>query len=155
MKKIFCVVVLSLMALYVNAQYVNLGLPSGTKWKSYNESDLYNYDSAIKQFGKDMPSVRQWHELLDYCTWTWIGQGYLITGSNGNNIVLPASGYRSCDESETRGEGSDGGYWIYSADYEDLVWNLSFDESDKILEESDNPDFYNCLNFSIRLISSK
>lgn len=40
------------MVLGVFAQeLVDLGLPIGTKWKDKNESDLFNYNMALVEFG--------------------------------------------------------------------------------------------------------
>ena len=55
-----------------------------------------------------MPTQAEMQELLDNCTWTWATQngatiGYLITGTNGNSILLPA------DES-----GDAANYWTSS-----------------------------------------
>ena len=42
------------------AGYVDLGLPSGTKWKSTNEiggnNGFYTYDEAISAFGDKLPT---------------------------------------------------------------------------------------------------
>ena len=43
-----------------------------------------------------MPTQAEIEELLEKCTWTWtinnnIG-GYVVTGTNGNSIFLPAGG---------------------------------------------------------------
>ena len=44
-----------------------------------------------------MPSAGEWSELIACCTWTWTTQngayGYLVTGTNGNSIFIPAAGY--------------------------------------------------------------
>lgn len=44
------------------------------------------------------PTRDELQELDDKCTWTWTTQGgkngYRVTGPNGNNIFLPAAGYR-------------------------------------------------------------
>ena len=56
--------------------YVDLGLPSGTKWKNMNETnadddyDFYTYDEAVRVFGDSLPNYKQFRELLTYCTWT-------------------------------------------------------------------------------------
>lgn len=124
MKKILTAVFLAAMALcpcFLNAQnssdgeYVDLGLPSGTKWKSTNEG-FYSYDDAITKFGSKMPSIWQWEELRKECEWSWtrLGidrilsdntntkyqanidtiylMGYRVVGPNGNFIDLPANG---------------------------------------------------------------
>ena len=123
---------------------VDLGLPSGTLWASWNvgasSPDGYGcyyswgecgtkndyslatysfydqewqeykseigsniqgttYDIATVMWGGDwrMPSVEEFEELVDNCTWSWIYYnnsvyGYKVEGSNGNKIFLPAAG---------------------------------------------------------------
>ena len=49
-----------------------------------------------------MPTQAEIEELLEKCTWTWtinnnIG-GYVVTGTNGNSIFLPAGGSNSGNE---------------------------------------------------------
>ncbi len=60
-----------------------------------------------------MPTVMEQDELLDNCTWIWTTRngvhGFLVTGPNGNNIFLPAAGYRYCEK--LFDSGSWGGYW--------------------------------------------
>ena len=72
--------------------YVDLGLPSGTKWKSANEDGYYTYDEAVKKFGNSLPSKEQWEELKGNCIWVWKGNGYDVTGPNGKTIYLRAAG---------------------------------------------------------------
>ena len=98
--------------------YVDLGLPSGTLWKNANEggdSTLYTYDEAVSMFGDKLPTAEQFEELINECEWTWTGNGYKVTGSNGNSITLPAAGF-----SDTNGGvyyvGTDGGYWSSTPD---------------------------------------
>ena len=58
------------------------------------------YDAATANWGGSwrMPTWDEMDELVDSCTWEWTTQnevnGYLITGSSGNSIFLPAAGYR-------------------------------------------------------------
>ena len=94
------------------SEYVDLGLPSGTLWKSKNEKNLYyTYEEAVSQFGDKLPSREQFAELQAYCTWTWNGKGFVVKGDNGNSIILQATGKN----------GSYGWYW--SADqYKDYNW---------------------------------
>ena len=89
--------------------YVDLGLPSGTLWKVINEG-MYDWNTAMNKFGNNLPSQGQWEELKDYCTWTWNGSGYKVTGLNGNFIVLSAAGYRD-NEGSICDVGSYGEYW--------------------------------------------
>ncbi len=105
--------------------YTDLGLPSGTRWKNFNATGLYTYGEAVTQFGDRLPSKEQWEELKAECQWTWIGNGYKITGLNGQSIILPASGYRGCNGGVNR-IGSDGYYWSSMPQGSDHAWSLYF-----------------------------
>ena len=64
-----------------------------------------------------MPTIEEWQELLDECTWTWTTQngvnGRLVTSNtNGNSIFLPAAGYRF--DTFLNDAGSGGYYWSSS-----------------------------------------
>lgn len=77
-----------------------------------------------------MPTDDEWTELRENCTWSWTTQngvnGYLVTGPNGNSIVLPAAGYRFNVYLYTAG--SYGLYWSSSlnADYPSYAWRVDF-----------------------------
>lgn len=133
MKKIFLLGVICLMTLSASAQkteYVDLGLPSGTLWKSKNEKGkYYTYEKAMRKFGSQMPTRGQFAELKAYCTWTWNGSGYTVTGNNGNYIVLPAVGYRT-DYGRLKFVGTDGFYWSSNPCGEFYVWILCFGSRD-------------------------
>lgn len=53
-------------------------------------------DAATQQLGSPwrMPTIDEFQELIDKCTWTWTTQdgvnGYQVDGPNGNAIFLPA-----------------------------------------------------------------
>lgn len=165
------------------AEPVDLGLPSGTKWASWNigasspeeyggyyawgetepkgyydqntylyyipyldnkdhyyyiGDDIANteYDVAHVMWGDSwsMPTIEQFEELCDYCSWTWISRngknGYLVTGPNNNSIFLPAAGYYWGER--LFGEGSSGYYWSSTLhrymDYEYCAYELWFEE---------------------------
>lgn len=72
-------------------------------------------DAAYMNWGRmwRIPTHDQLKELIDNCTWIWTRQngvnGTLVTGPNGNNIFLPAAGWR---EGSSFFEGStQGTYW--------------------------------------------
>ena len=154
MKKVFFLAALCLIALTINAQsYIDLGLPSGTKWKTTNERngadakyDFFTYGEALSQFGSRLPTKEQWEELKAECQWSWTGSGYKVTGPNGNSISLPAAGYRSCSGS-VRGVGSYGRYWSSSPDGSDNAWYLYFDSGSVFMISN-----YRCLGQSVRLV---
>ena len=70
-----------------------------------------NRDVAHVKWGGDwrMPTKAEFQELVDKCDWDWDGDGYTVTGPNGNSIFLPAAGCRLVGE--LLGDGSDGCYW--------------------------------------------
>jgi uncharacterized protein (TIGR02145 family) len=83
----------------VDDGYVDLGLPSGTRWNSVNETGgdrgFYTFEEAVSAFGDKLPTKEQLEELKTSCTWEWQENvGYKVTGTNGNFIILPAEGYR-------------------------------------------------------------
>ena len=158
-------------------EYVDLGLPSGTKWATMNvgatapeeygnyyawgetttkndyswsnykffSSDIDGFtkycidnkwgildnkttleaadDVAKQKWGGNwrMPTIDEWQELIDNCTWTWTTKngvnGYEVKATNGNSIFLPAAGYR--DDDELNNAGLDGRYWSSSVDLTD------------------------------------
>ena len=158
MKKLFLISILYLLAFSNQAQnvpegYVDLGLPSGTLWKSSNESGFYSRNDAVSQFGGQLPTPHQWAELGRYCSWSWTGNGYKIQGTNGVSIFLPAAGY-SDGNGNVSDIGTVGDYWVFSN--VDGMSDFSFDElDDGTLEgvlEIDNPDLYGCLNLTVRLV---
>ena len=130
----------------VPAGYVDLGLSSGTYWKSKNESGFYDYDDAVSKFGDKLPTKDQFEELKNECEWTWTGNGYKVTGPNGESITLPAAGCRYCNGAVGR-VGSCGDYWSSSSSDSDNAWSPSFD--------SDEVDMYECSRCygqSVRLV---
>ena len=126
--------------------YIDLGLPSGTKWKSSNESGFFTYEEAIRKFGNQLPSKDQLEELKNKCSWTWTGNGYNVTGPNGNSITLPAAGSRYCDGS-THYVGSYGYYWSSTPDGSDYARNIYFDSSRVYMNS-----YRRCNGFSVRLV---
>lgn len=151
MKKLFLLSVMCLTALFVQAQtesqYVDLGLPSGTLWNSSNEKGgLYTYDEAIIKFGNKLPTQEQWEEIISFCTWTWIGNGYKITGKNKKNIVLYAMGGRNC-EGYFKGMGTFGAYWSSSLYNIKKAWHFVFSKQTLTMDPEEK-----CPACSVRLV---
>ena len=152
MKKIFFLIVMCLVALTKQAQaqsqYVDLGLPSGTLWKSSNEKGFHTYLSAKYHFRGALPNRAQVEELLYNCTWKWTGKGYKVTGPSQNYIYFPFYGYKDCDE-DLHYDGSAAILWTLDnagSNYA-YVYVLS-DKQRTILEES------NCWGCSVRLVKN-
>lgn len=74
-----------------------------------------------------MPTFKEMDELCNNCTWTWEAKngvnGYKVTGTNGNWIFLPATGYR--EYSNIR-EDWYGYYWSSSQYGQDRAYDLCF-----------------------------
>ena len=72
-------------------------------------------DAATVGWGKGarIPTVAEWQELKDHTTAKWTTRdgvaGMLFTGSNGNSIFLPASGWSN--DGWYDGFGEEGRYW--------------------------------------------
>lgn len=135
-----------------SAEYVDLGLPSGTLWKSTVEDGLFTHEQAVAKFSAEqLPSKEQWSELKDSCQWKWNGNGYTVIGMNGDSIAFPAAGYKTCEGDEKKG-GSYGAYWSssYFGGYKNRVWTLFF-ETDKVSGEFTGT----CLGRSVRLIKAQ
>ena len=133
------------------AGYVDLGLPSGTKWKSVNETGGYNgfytFDEAVSLFGDKLPTKEQMEELIDLCTWTWQNGGYKVTGTNGNSIDLPAAGSRDCD-GNVDCVGAHGSYWTSTPSESGQAWYFDFMSDNQMGMD----DYVYCYGFSIRLV---
>lgn len=72
--------------------YVDLGLPSGTKWEYfYKEKVTFNHDDG----GLKTPRKQHWKELEQFCKWEWRGDGYKVIGPNGNHIYI-STDYDNC-----------------------------------------------------------
>jgi len=136
--------------------WVDLGLPSGTLWKSSNETDpndgdydLYTYDDAMQKFGKQLPTKEHWEELKNTCKWTWADNGYNVTGPNGNSIFLPASGYRYCCDGKVYDVGTYGEYWSSEPRNSIYVYGCEFNWSEIGIYSINN-----CYGMSVRLVNS-
>lgn len=96
-----------------------------------------NYDIARQQWGGRwrIPTLDNFRELVDECVMTWCTLGnrrraILVTGPNGNKIVLPVVGYYKNDE--IRDNRFQAYYWtntLYKDDPE-RAWAIFFGEED-------------------------
>lgn len=101
-------------------EYVDLGLPSGNVWATLNYgssaiSASGNYaswnstDIVAAGWGDkwSIPTREDFKELLNYCAWTWGVRdginGYIVTGTNGNSIFFPASGFQIMGSTQSYG----------------------------------------------------
>ena len=95
-----------------------------------------------------MPTLAEWQELIDNCTWTWTTQngvnGYKVTsnkaGFTDKFIFLPAAGYRSI-------------YGLSNVGIYGYYWSSSLDEKNSssarnLFFDSSRPWFFNFERFS-------
>lgn len=118
------------------ATFVDLGLPSGTLWKSINESNknddsgLYTFDEAVAAFGTRLPNKTQCQELLDMCTWTWENGTCKITGPNKKSITLPAAGFiEEDDKGVNKSAGEEAYYWTSESYDNENAWAFVYETS--------------------------
>lgn len=128
-------------------EWMDLGLRSGTLWKTQNEYGFYTFDQAVEKYGNRLPSYEQLAELVLECKWEWQGNGYKVIGPNGNHIILSALGYHYCD-GDIYGVGSDGSYWSSTPEVTVNAMRLFFNRYGKGLGYN-----YQCRGRSVRLVN--
>ena len=84
------------------------------------------YDVARNKWGGTwrMPKKNELEELYEDCEWVKQGNGYKVTGPNGNSIFLPAAGCHNWYGLE--GVGSDCYYWS-STPYNNELQNCAYE----------------------------
>lgn len=114
---------------YIPDGYVDLGLPSGTLWKDWNEVGHFYGGDARTAFGNQLPTKKEWEELYN-CEFTWghyDGQyGCWVKGPNNNSIFLPAV----CDNDGNISDLEYVGRYVSSDEEtsDPATWILYFDE---------------------------
>ena len=106
------------------------GSPYHNIFTKYCSNSIYGYngftddlttllpedDAATANRGEDwrIPTVEEWQELFDNCTWSIQNgvNGNLFVATNGNSLFLPASGFRS-------------GNGLYNVGVNGLYWSSS------------------------------
>lgn len=77
-----------------SGEFVDLGLPSGTKWAREDKFGAYRCTSYdYSEDVKGVPTKAQWKELRQQCQWVWTGFGFKVIGKNGNYIFLTAENH--------------------------------------------------------------
>ena len=138
MKKTLLFGILCFVALAVNAQYVDLGLTSGTLWRDANEPG-YNAQNALADVEEDIPTRKQWEELIKECEWTWQGDAYSVKGPNGKMIAFPVEGFRNfVDEANIEGESKIGYYWTADQAKQQEGYYVYIDAKTKEIRTFDN-----------------
>jgi hypothetical protein len=113
-------------------------------------------DAATANWGDGArtPTKEEWEELISHTTVQWTTrkgvEGRLLTGSNGNKLFLPASGYYR--NGSLRGTGIRGYYWSSSllTDNPGKACNFFFNSDDQRMADNDR---YN--GYSVRAVRQK
>lgn len=111
-------------------------------------------DAATVNWGNTwrMPTYAEFLELKENCKWTWTTQngvdGYLVTGTNGNSIFLPAGGYSVYGENSR--VGTHGYYWANMLDRDAPSQAYSFYFFSNSMEHFDWNTSSRCEGRSIR-----
>ena len=111
-----------------------------TTWKKDigDISDAPQYDAAAANWKGSwrMPTLAEFNELQEKCTWVWTtrggANGYEVTSKiNGNSIFLPAAGYYA--EESLEHNGVRGMYWVTTpaAEGTQYAYNFYFDKGYK------------------------
>jgi len=126
------------------------------------------YDIARARWGEQwrLPTKSEMEELRTKCKWVWTTknaiEGYLITGTNGNTIFLPAAGYRNGTTisyydtftgTSHDGEYKTGRYWTgtlsyYDSGWDGFAWCLSFQSVSVYMNDRDR-----CYGCSVRPVT--
>ena len=132
---------------YNKEDYVEPPFYSTDSWSGELPAD---YDVAHVKWGGDwrMPTIEEQDELRNECTWQWTSlngvRGYRVTGPNGNNIFLPAAGYR--EGTAFINQNLYGSYWGSSWNSSALVYlcYLNFKASELSISDNwiDNCGYY-------------
>lgn len=101
-------------------EYIDANTIIGTK---------YDVATQVCGQGYQMPTQKQFDELIKECNWQWEAYGYRITATNGNSIYLPASGW-SCSSSIEHRDVY-GYYWTGNRYNSDFAKGLLFSKSEK------------------------
>ena len=119
----------------VNNDFINLGLPSGTKWstKLMNTDEVPDYLPYAKAASLEIPTIEQVEELVNCCRWqakrTRTGvtfEGAKCIGYNGE-IFIPSWGYYEGDRLLHYGFGADKiFFWIRNEEGGDEMKAVKF-----------------------------
>lgn len=132
----------------LKAQYVDLGLPSGTLWKIKNEEGgLYTYDEATSKFWGKLPTKEQMEELRS-CQMNITNNGIEFIGPNSKSIFSPVTGCYSCDGDFVDEAGS---FWSSTSENSNYVWIFFFLKYDWGVGSNVSQE-RKCNRFSVRLV---
>ena len=133
-----------------DTEYVDMGLSSGTKWKSADEKGFFTYQQAVEKYKNNLPTKQQFDELMKNCQWKWENGCFTVTAKNGNSIKFYANGYM--DDGELECKDIEGDYWSSTPQGSGDAWYLYFGSDEgETWRDLDYEDV--AYGFSVKLVS--
>lgn len=130
-------------------EYVDLGLPSGTLWATYNigasspdEPGSYFQWGDISGYTSEedwtIPTNAQFTELLNNTTYSWDSSrsGMTFT-ANGKELFLFGAGYIRAGGSNNPAYGMNGRYWSCTSYDSNYAWGLRFSSAMSMVDMVD------------------
>lgn len=114
-----------------NSVFTKYGFTKKTKLDPEDDVAHVKFGGAWR-----MPTTAEQDDLRTKCTWVWTQygghNGYVVIGTNGNAIFLPAAGF--CSSGDADDVGTDGYYWSSSLfdEYESgsyIAYGLRFEST--------------------------
>lgn len=135
--------------------WVDLGLPSGKLWCFDNEEGYFTFDEAAEKFQDQLPTIKDWNELIDNTTQRFDKRrkGLVLKAPNGKKLFLPAmvGYYTDANKRGIYSAGNIGYYWSATPYDENEARDIMFGH---LGVYTIGYDTRSC-SFSVRLIKSK
>ena len=146
-----------------NIEFVDLGLPSGTKWstKLIGEDDFADYLAYADAASYGLPTIEQVEELANYCRWQrdFRGQtfyGATCIGKNGKEIYIRSWGYKEGDRLCCYGYGADTiFFWIRNEEEGDEMKAIKLNNVKDEKPEFEIVKLFSGYKLPVMLVSNK
>lgn len=148
-----------------NLEFVDLGLPSGTKWSSklMGEDDFADYLAYADATSYELPTIEQVEELVNYCRWqgdrSSSGQtlwGATCIGKNGKEIYIRSWGYKEGDRLCCYGYGADTiFFWIRNEEEGDEMKAIKLNNVKDEKPEFEIVKLFSGYKLPVMLVSNK
>jgi hypothetical protein len=146
-----------------DVKFIDLGLPSGTKWstKLMGEDDFADYFAYADAASYGLPTIEQVEELANYCRWQrdFKGQtfyGATCIGKNGKEIYIRSWGYKEGDRLCCYGYGADTiFFWIRNEEEGDEMKAIKLNNVKDEKPEFEIVKLFSGYKLPVMLVSNK
>ena len=146
-----------------DVKFIDLGLPSGTKWstKLMGEDDFADYFAYADAASYGLPTIEQVEELANYCRWQrdFRGQtfyGATCIGKNGKEIYIRSWGYKEGDRLCCYGYGADTiFFWIRNEEEGDEMKAIKLNNVKDEKPEFEIVKLFSGYKLPVMLVSNK